>query len=283
MSNDFLEAVEMLERNLRRRRDEGETRVRVKPETLTMIARKAAPPVASARAAASAPRPTPPVRAPEPVLVPTPPPAPLTPVFDGPRKPKAEVEAGLTAIAKEIGACTTCRLCKTRKNVVPGQGNPVPEIMFVGEGPGADEDEQGLAFVGKAGQLLTKIIEAMGFTRDEVFIGNIVKCRPPDNRVPLPDEMASCIPFLHRQIELLRPKVIVALGATAMKGLFGEGVGGITKIRGTWMLYRGIDVMPTYHPAYLLRNPPAKPDVWEDMKSVLAKLGRPVPQRRKEA
>ena len=274
MNNEFLEAVEMLEKNLRRRRDEGETRVRVKPENVAALGRRGAKPA-----------PTAPQFSPQRSVVSEKPKvaeAPLTPVLEGPRKSKDEVVAGLSAIAREIGACTTCRLCKTRKNVVPGQGHPAPEIMFIGEGPGADEDEQGLAFVGRAGQLLTKIIEAMGFTRDEVFIGNIVKCRPPDNRVPLPDEMAACIPFLHRQIELLRPKVIVALGATAMKGLFGEGVGGITKIRGTWMLYRGIEVMPTYHPAYLLRNPPAKPDVWEDMKTVLAKLGRPVPQRKKD-
>jgi DNA polymerase len=186
----------------------------------------------------------------------------------------------LAEIASRIKACTKCRLCKTRTNTVPGQGSAnAPDIMFIGEGPGADEDEQGLAFVGRAGQLLTKIIEAMGYTRDQVFIGNIVKCRPPDNRVPLPDEMASCIPYLHEQIKVIKPKLIVALGATAMKGLFGENVGGITKIRGRWMMFDGIEVMPTYHPAYLLRNPPAKKDVWEDLKVVLAKLGRVPPAK----
>lgn len=188
-------------------------------------------------------------------------------------------EQALQAIARRIASCRRCGLCETRTNTVPGQGNPRPELMFIGEGPGADEDEQGLAFVGRAGQLLTKIIEAMGFTREEVFIGNIVKCRPPGNRVPEPEEMAKCIPYLKEQIAILKPKLIVCLGATAVKGLFGEGVTGITKLRGTWMTFEGIDVMPTLHPAYLLRNPPAKKDVWEDMKSVLARLGRPVPKR----
>ncbi|HMO05521.1 MAG TPA: uracil-DNA glycosylase [Kiritimatiellia bacterium] len=186
---------------------------------------------------------------------------------------------GLAAIAQRIRACRSCRLCETRTNTVPGQGNPQPELMFIGEGPGADEDEQGLAFVGRAGQLLTKIIEAMGFTRDDVFIGNIVKCRPPDNRVPEPDEMATCIPYLKEQIALLKPTVIVCLGATAVKGLFGDKVPGITKLRGTWMEFEGIEVMPTLHPAYLLRNPPAKKDVWTDMQAVVKRLGRTLPKK----
>ena len=188
----------------------------------------------------------------------------------------------LNEIAARIAHCRLCDLCKTRTNTVPGQGNPQPELMFIGEGPGADEDEQGLAFVGRAGQLLTKIIEAMGFSRDEVFIGNIVKCRPPGNRVPEPAEMEKCIPYLKEQIALLKPKVIVCLGATAVRGLFGDGLGGITKIRGQWKTFEGIDVMPTLHPAYLLRNPPAKKDVWEDMKTVLKHLGRPIPAAKKE-
>lgn len=151
--------------------------------------------------------------------------------------------------------------------------------MFIGEGPGADEDRQGLAFVGKAGQLLTRIIEAMGFTREQVFIGNIVKCRPPGNRTPFPDEMAACLPFLEEQIQLLKPRVIVALGATAVRGLLGLEMG-ITRLRGKWLSYRGIDVMPTFHPAYLLRNPAGKKEVWEDMKAVLERLGREPPRRR---
>lgn len=186
----------------------------------------------------------------------------------------------LKAIATRIAACKKCGLHCTRNKTVPGQGKINPEIMFIGEGPGADEDEQGLAFVGRAGQLLTKIIEAMGLARDEVFIGNIVKCRPPENRAPEPEEMEACIPYLKEQIAILKPAVIVCLGATAVKGLFGVEPNGITKIRGQWRTYEGIDVMPTYHPAYLLRNPPAKKDVWEDMKTVLRHLGKPIPANR---
>jgi DNA polymerase len=190
----------------------------------------------------------------------------------------------LAAIASEIAACRACRLCEKRTRVVPGQGRAQqPDIMFIGEGPGEDEDLQGLAFVGRAGQLLTQIIEAMGYSRDEVFIGNVVKCRPPGNRTPLPDEMAACLHFLERQIDVIRPKLIVALGGTAMKGLFSAPQISITRVRGQWMQYRGIPVMPTFHPAYLLRNPSAKREVWEDMKQVLARLGRPVPARGKPA
>ena len=193
-----------------------------------------------------------------------------------------DAAAGLKAIAAHVAACTKCSLHATRKNTVPGQGSTAPEIMFIGEGPGADEDEQGLAFVGRAGQLLTKIIEAMGLTRDQVFIGNIVKCRPPGNRTPMPDEMQACMPFLIEQIKLLKPKVIVCLGATAARGLL-ETDTGITRLRGHWMSYQGIDVMPTYHPAYLLRNPAGKKDVWEDMKAVLARIGRQPPPPRQAA
>lgn len=205
--------------------------------------------------------------------------APAAPAASAPAT--APVPAGgLAAIAARVAACTKCPLHKTRTRTVPGQGSSSPEILFVGEGPGADEDRQGLAFVGRAGQLLTKIIEAMGFTREQVFIGNIVKCRPPENRAPLPDEIAACLPYLREQIALLRPKVLVALGATAVRGLLDVETG-ITKLRGKWLVYEGIDLMPTYHPAYLLRNPAGKKDVWDDMKAVLAKLGRtPPPVRR---
>ena len=189
------------------------------------------------------------------------------------------VKAGLAKIAGEVAVCTRCALHSTRTNTVPGQGNPRPEIMFIGEAPGADEDKQGLAFVGRAGQLLTKMIEAMGFTREEVFIANIVKCRPPDNRPPTPEEMDTCIPYLKRQIAQLQPKVIVALGATSVQGLLG--LTGITKLRGRWHTYEGIDLMPTLHPAYLLRNPPAKKDVWADLQEVLKRLGRTPPPVKK--
>ena len=190
-----------------------------------------------------------------------------------------DLSSPLDAIAERIAHCRLCGLCETRNHTVPGQGSAHPEIMFIGEGPGADEDRQGLAFVGRAGGLLTKIIEAMGYEREAVWIGNIVKCRPPENRVPTPEEMKSCLPYLREQIALLQPKVIVCLGATAVKGLFETKIG-ITKLRGQWMTFEGIDVMPTYHPAYLLRNPPAKREVWEDMQEVMRKLGRPVPEKK---
>jgi DNA polymerase len=186
----------------------------------------------------------------------------------------------LERIAREVASCTRCSLHETRTKAVPGQGSARPDIAFVGEAPGADEDRAGLAFVGAAGQLLTKMIRAMGYTRDEVFIGNILKCRPPNNRTPRPDEMETCLPYLEAQIAALKPKVIVTLGATAAKGLLGVTTG-ITKLRGTWMSFRDIDVMPTYHPAYLLRTPSTKKDAWEDLKEVLRHLGRPVPEVKK--
>lgn len=189
-----------------------------------------------------------------------------------------EVKAELDRIAEAVGACTKCPLHGSRTNVVPGQGSPNPEIMFVGEAPGYEEDVQGMAFVGAAGQLLTKMILAMGFRREDVFIGNILKCRPPGNRMPLPDEMSACMPYLKAQIAALKPKVIVALGGTATKGLLDVSVG-ITKVRGKWMVFEGIDTMPTYHPAYLLRSPSAKNAVWDDLKEVLKRIGRTPPKK----
>ena len=163
------------------------------------------------------------------------------------------------------------------KNVVFGVGSPRAELMFIGEAPGADEDEQGEPFVGRAGQLLTKIIQAMGFARHEVYIANVLKCRPPDNRVPEPTEVANCLPYLIEQIELIQPKVMVGLGATAVKSLLDVQLG-ITKMRGNWYTFRNIPIMPTFHPAYLLRNPPAKKEVWLDMQEVVRKLGREIPK-----
>jgi uracil-DNA glycosylase len=185
----------------------------------------------------------------------------------------------LADIAGVIATCKKCDLHKTRTNTVPGQGCTDPDIMFIGEGPGEDEDLQGLAFVGRAGQLLTKMIEAMGYTRDQVFIANIVKCRPPNNRPPMPEEMDACLPYLKAQIALLKPKVIVGLGSTAVKGLLGVQTG-ITKLRGKWHSYEGIDFMPTFHPSYLLRYAPAKRDAWEDLQSVLERLGKEPPPRK---
>jgi DNA polymerase len=186
----------------------------------------------------------------------------------------------LKRIATEIAGCTKCSLHKTRIQTVPGQGNANhPEIMFVGEAPGADEDEQGLAFVGRAGQLVTKMVAAMGFQREEVFIANILKCRPPDNRVPTPEEMAICIPYLKQQIAEIQPKVIVALGATAVLGLLN--LTGISELRGKWQKFEGIDLMPTYHPSYLLRNPVMKRVAWQDLQAVLKRLGRTPPPVKK--
>jgi uracil-DNA glycosylase family 4 len=191
-------------------------------------------------------------------------------------------ESKLKEIAARVASCTRCELAQTRTHTVPGQGCACPEIMFIGEGPGEEEDRQGLAFVGRAGQLLTRIIEAMGYTRAEVFIGNVVKCRPPGNRTPYPHEMEACLPFLKEQIAILKPKVIVALGGTAVRGLLRTETG-ITKLRGQWMEFEGIPVMPTYHPAYLLRNEGGKKYVWADMQDVLQLLGRTPPPTAKRS
>jgi uracil-DNA glycosylase family 4 len=181
----------------------------------------------------------------------------------------------LEAIAAEARVCTQCALHEGRHHSVFARGTGTSGVVFVGEGPGEEEDKQGLPFVGPAGQLLDRMILAMQLGRDDVYVCNIVKCRPPKNRKPEPDEMARCIPFLDRQLELLRPRVIVALGATAVQGLLGT-TEGITRLRGQWKLYRGqIPVMPTFHPAYLLRTPQAKRDVWKDLQEVLRRLQDP--------
>jgi uracil-DNA glycosylase family 4 len=185
--------------------------------------------------------------------------------------------AALAAIREDIGDCRRCKLASGRKKIVFGQGNPSAELMFVGEAPGSEEDEQGLAFVGRAGQLLTDIIEkGMKMKRSDVFIGNVLKCRPPQNRNPEPDEILSCQPFLEAQIRAIRPRVLVGLGKFAAQWLLRTAEP-ISRIRGRLGERDGIPVMPTYHPAYLLRNPAGKKDVWEDMKAVLRLLGRPLP------
>ncbi len=189
----------------------------------------------------------------------------------------AALGADLEEVAIRVSGCTACGLHETRKQTVFARGTGKTGICFVGEGPGQDEDEQGLPFVGAAGQLLDKMISSMGLLRDEVYVCNIVKCRPPGNRTPSPEEMQSCSPYLERQLDLLAPRVIVALGGTATTGLLGISEG-ITRARGTFRLYKGkIPVMPTFHPAYLLRNPRAKKEVWEDLKQVLTRVGRSPP------
>lgn len=191
-----------------------------------------------------------------------------------------DASKSLEDIAARVRACSLCPLHADRTQAVPGQGNPNPEILFVGEAPGADEDKQGLAFVGRAGKLLTKMIEAMGLSREEVFIANVNKCRPPKNRKPLREEMDACLPYLRQQVAVLKPRVIVALGATAVEGLVPESIEQkISELRGNWLSFEGIPLMPTYHPAYLLRNAAMKKPVWEDLKAVLHHLGRPVPKR----
>ncbi len=175
--------------------------------------------------------------------------------------------------------CVKCRLCEGRNKVVFGVGNANrPLIAFVGEGPGADEDRVGEPFVGRAGALLTAAItKGLGLQREDVYIANVVKCRPPENRAPLPDETAACTPYLYRQLEIIQPSVIVTLGQPAQMALSGVQMG-ITKLRGNWQTWRGIKLMPTFHPAYLLRNPPAKKFFWEDLKSVMTEVGLPMPK-----
>ncbi|HEV7574181.1 MAG TPA: uracil-DNA glycosylase [Thermoanaerobaculia bacterium] len=177
--------------------------------------------------------------------------------------------AELQAIAT---VCEKCKLSKTRTQVVYGVGNPNADLMFIGEAPGRHEDEKGEPFVGRAGQLLTDIIKAMKLTRDDVYIANVVKCRPPENRNPDPEELDACRPYIRRQVEIIQPKVIVTLGKFALQSLTEKSYG-ITAARGQWLEYNGVKVMPTYHPAYLLRTPSAKKDVWNDMKLVMAELG----------
>tara|TARA_B100001179_G_C18575636_1_gene397396 strand:- start:870 stop:1577 length:708 start_codon:yes stop_codon:yes gene_type:complete len=180
----------------------------------------------------------------------------------------------LEAIRSDLGECTRCKLSGLgRKQIVFGVGNPSAELMFVGEAPGRDEDTQGIPFVGRAGQLLTKIIEAIGQSRESVYIANVIKCRPPQNRNPEEDEVETCEPFLFRQIDVIGPRVIVALGAFAAKTLLGSD-SPISKLRGREYEYRGATLIPTFHPAYLLRNSKGKREVWEDMKRVRGLLER---------
>lgn len=201
----------------------------------------------------------------------------------------AEKESAMASLRQRALACRKCaHLADSRRNVVFGVGDIHSPLMFVGEAPGADEDVQGEPFVGKAGQLLTRIIQTMGLDRDRVYIANILKCRPdtPDqssgNRKPTPSEMATCLPYLLEQIDIIQPKVIVALGATAVEGLFGK-TEGITRARGKWLSFRDTPVMPTYHPAYLLRNQAIteKRKVWEDMLAVMERLGLPISEKQR--
>jgi uracil-DNA glycosylase len=189
------------------------------------------------------------------------------------KKKVVDPVAALKIIREDIGDCTRCKLHEQgRKQIVFGVGNPQAELMFVGEGPGADEDEQGEPFVGRAGQLLNKMIEAMGIKREDVYIANVVKCRPPGNRTPERDETETCSPFLMRQIEVIKPKAIVALGAVAAKSLLGIN-DTMTNMRGQWYDFRGTRLRVTYHPAFLLRDPRQKGEAWKDLQEVMKLLG----------
>jgi len=193
-----------------------------------------------------------------------------------PQSPQKEASSNdqtkrLQAVRDEMGDCKRCGLCDGRTNIVFGTGDPKARLMFIGEAPGHDEDLKGEPFVGRAGQLLTKMIEAMGFQRSDVYIANIVKCRPPENRYPEPDEVAQCIPFLYKQIDAIKPEIIVSLGNLATQTLL-ETKTGITVLHGIFRDYRGTKLMPTYHPAFLLRNPNMKKPCWEDLKKVIDAL-----------
>ena len=185
----------------------------------------------------------------------------------------------LLKIREDMGDCTRCKLHKGRNKIVFGDGSAKAQLVFVGEGPGADEDAQGLPFVGRAGKLLTQMIEAMGLQRKDTYICNVVKCRPPENRTPEPDEVATCSPYLLRQIDVINPKVVVCLGAVAAKTLL-ETNRGITQFRGQWLEWRGRKLIATYHPAYLLRNPNAKGEVWKDLQKVMTELGLQPPKKK---
>ena len=258
------EAAEAARQALLFDREDGRDSIEVEPAVVTSLGR---PP-------ASAP-------------TDAPPPACAAPAAASPSSAAPDAEAAIRAIAAEVAQCRLCPLARTRNRTVPGQGSPRAEVMFVGEGPGHEEDRQGIAFIGPAGQLLTRLIRRMGYSREDVFIANIVKCRPTEDfkmrrdRPPTPEEMATCIPYLQRQIDAIHPKVIVALGGTAVAGLLN--LTGISRLRGQWHQYRGIPVMPTYHPSYLLRgggeNKARYWDVWEDMQKVLERIGRKAPDK----
>ena len=179
--------------------------------------------------------------------------------------------SNLEELENSIKGCNKCKLCGGRNNIVFGVGNENADIMFIGEGPGADEDAQGIPFVGKAGQLMNKAFDGVGINRDEVYIANIVKCRPPQNRNPEKDEAEACIDYLRNQVMIVKPKIIVLLGSVALKNILGEEYG-ITKVRGNWIERKGIWYMPTFHPAALLRDESKKIDFWKDLKRIMEKL-----------
>jgi DNA polymerase len=288
MSESYRQLLDATIQHLEGLKSRDVRHVAVTPGTLQALALPARKATTPKRTAASPPGPSAmvPVAAPR-KSAPT---SAVVPIVPGNQQPEiADKAAAFVALRERVLACLKCpNLATSRKNVVFGVGNIDSSVLFVGEAPGADEDDLGEPFVGKAGQLLTKIIQATGLSRADVYIANILKCRPDTpgqsagNRKPTSEEMATCIPYLHEQIDLIRPKVIVALGATAVEGLLGKTVG-ITKLRGHWQTYRGTPLMPTYHPAYLLRNQSMseKRRVWEDMLQVMEKLAMPISEKQR--
>ncbi len=243
---------------------------------------KAPAPQEAPAAAPAVERPAPePPRQPPPPREPAPKPArqPLQRSLDvppDPRPPRPQEEPpppDLSQVREHLGECKRCRLWRDRSNIVFGQGAPEADLMFIGEAPGHEEDKRGEAFVGAAGQLLTKMIKAMGLERDGVYIANIIKCRPPRNRDPAPDEIAACEVFLKQQIDAIKPGIIVTLGAFAARTLLQRDAG-IGRMRGKWHAYHGVPLMPTFHPAYLLRNPDAKRPAWSDLKMVMTEMDK---------
>ncbi len=304
MSSAYDQLLDATIQHLETLQARGVRHVAVSPETLQALAQpppRSASPASSRRSEEAAPptpagpsRATAATRLPEPpraATLPLPLAAPVIPsgvstASDHSALTAEQKVAAFAALRERALACVKCaHLAASRKNVVFGVGSLEAALMFVGEAPGAEEDEQAEPFVGTAGQLLTKIITAMGLQREEVYIANILKCRPDTlveatgNRKPTPEEMNACIPYLHEQIDLIRPRVLVALGGTAMEGLLNKT--GITKLRGHWHTYRGIPLMPTFHPSYLLHNQvlAEKRRVWEDMLQVMAKLGMSISEK----
>lgn len=212
---------------------------------------------------------------------PAPPPMPISEPFTSPLLAPGEKSLRLAEMdANEVRGCTKCRLSQTRSNTVFGEGSPDARLVFVGEGPGETEDRTGRPFVGRAGEKLTQMIAGMGLTREQVFIANIVKCRPPGNREPAPDEVATCTPYLERQLEIIRPRVIVTLGRPALQFMIGQKVS-ISRMRGQWLSWRGVKLMPTFHPAYILRNytRETRAAVWSDLQQVMTELGLSPPKK----
>jgi len=289
--NELLDATIQHLENLKAR---GVRHIAVSPETLRALS---LPPKTVSAPVAKVENPviSPAKKIAAPVSISKPAAAEISPALPGKIEPAGkpvldpkEKAAAFAALRERALACVKCpNLASSRKNVVFGVGNIEAQLMFVGEAPGADEDAQGEPFVGAAGQLLTKIISATGLSRADVYIANILKCRPDTpgqsygNRKPTPEEMQTCIPFLHEQIDLIKPKVIVALGGVAIEGLLNKS--GIMKLRGQWQEYRGIPLMPTFHPSYLLRSPAMseKRKVWEDMLAVMEKLGMQISEKQR--